>query len=187
MEEEAQVEAKNGVSAVAAPESTREASLRPPASIIALAALSLVLALITGPEQLYSVLFAINPHTFGIGPHANFFGQVWYAYVLNGDNSYIRFDSGLFTGAVEDAFMLAPCYLLCGIGLLRRSRWVAPLGLFTAGMLWYAIVYFIVGDLSSGLKSVTDPLTFWAPLTLYVVYPIWLALTMVFRRRLFTR
>ena len=163
------------------------AALRPPGSIIALATLSLVLALITGPEQLYYVLFAINPHVFGIGPHTNFFGNLWYAYVLHGDNSYTHFDSGLFTGAVEDAFMLAPCYLLCGIGLLRRSRWVIPLGLFTAGMIWYAIIYFIVGDLSSGLGSVTDPINFWAPLVLYVVYPIWMVQTLVFRRKLFTR
>lgn len=165
----------------------RGGSLRPPGSIIALAILSFVLAIITGPQQFYYVLFAINPHVFGIGPHTNFFGQLWYAYVLNGDNSYTRFDSGLFTGAVEDAFMLAPCYFACGIGLLRRSRWVVPLGLFTAGMIWYAIIYFIVGDLSSGLKSVTDSVNFWAPLTLYVVYPVWMTLTMILRRKLFTR
>ncbi len=165
----------------------RGTSSRTPASIVALAVLSFILAVITGPEQFYYVLFAINPHVFGIGPHTNLLGDVWYAYVLNGDNSYIRFDSGLFTGAVEDAFMLAPCYLVVGIGLLRRSRWVIPLGLITAGMIWYAIVYFIVGDLSSGLQSVTDPLNFWGPVVLYVIYPIWLAITLIFRRRLFTR
>jgi hypothetical protein len=163
------------------------ATLRPPGSIIALAVLSFVLAIITGPEQFYYVLFAINPHVFGIGPHTNFFGDLWYSYVLHGDNSYTRFDSGLFTGAVEDAFMLAPCYLVAGIGLLRRSRWVIPLGLFTAGMIWYAIIYFIVGDLSSSLQSVTDPVNFWAPLTLYIVYPIWMTQTLAFRRKLFTR
>lgn len=162
-------------------------SSRTTASLIALAVLSFILAIITGPEQLYYVLFAVNPHVFGIGPHTNLLGEVWYAYVLNGDNSYIRFDSGLFTGAVEDAFMLAPCYLVVGIGLLRRSRWVIPLGFITAGMIWYAIVYFIVGDLSSGLQSVTDPLNFWGPLVLYVVYPIWLAITLILRRHLFTR
>lgn len=162
-------------------------SSRTTASLVALAVLSFILAIITGPEQLYYVLFAVNPHVFGIGPHTNLLGEVWYAYVLNGDNSYIRFDSGLFTGAVEDAFMLAPCYLVVGIGLLRRSRWVIPLGCITAGMIWYAIVYFIVGDLSSGLQSVTDPLNFWGPLVLYVVYPIWLAITLILRRHLFTQ
>ncbi|HEX9037065.1 MAG TPA: hypothetical protein VF808_08770 [Ktedonobacterales bacterium] len=160
---------------------------RPGAGLIALAILSFILAIITGPEQLYYVLFAINPHLFGIGPNTNFMGETWYAYVLNGDNSYTHFDAGLFTGAVEDAFMLAPCYLVCGIGLLRRSRWVVPLGLFTAGMIWYAIIYFIVGDLASGLGSVTNEATFWAPLALYVAYPIWTVITLVFQRKQFAR
>jgi hypothetical protein len=162
-------------------------TLRPTPALIALAVLSFVLALITGPEQLYYVLFSINPHLFGIGPGTNLFGELWYAYVLNGDNSYTHFDAGLFTGAVEDAFMLAPCYLACGIGLLRRSRWVVPLGLFTAGMIWYAIVYFIVGDLASGLGSVTNAVSFWAPLALYVAYPIWMVITLVGQRKQFAR
>lgn len=162
-------------------------SRRLPMSVIALAVLSFVLALITGPQQFYYVLFAINPHLFGIGPHTNPFGELWYAYVLNGDNSYTHFDAGLFTGAVEDALMLAPCYLACGVGLLRRARWVRPLGIFTAGMIWYAIVYFIVGDLASGLGSVTNAVSFWAPLTLYVAYPIWMVTELVVRRSLFTR
>lgn len=173
--------------AVSPPASDAAGSLRSTPALIGLAALSFVLALITGPEQLYYVLFAINPHLFGIGPHSNFFGELWYTYVLNGDNSYTRFDAGLFTGAVEDAFMLAPCYLACGIGLLRRSRWVVPLGLFTAGMIWYAIVYFIVSDLASGLGSVTNEVSFWAPLTLYVAYPIWMVITLVLKRNWFTR
>ena len=173
--------------ATLAPSQIQAASPRPGPWLIALAILSFVLAIITGPEQFYYVLFAINPHLFGIGPNTNFMGEIWYAYVLNGDNSYTHFDAGLFTGAVEDAFMLAPCYFVCGIGLLRRSRWVVPLGLFTAGMIWYAIIYFIVGDLASGLGSVTNDVTFWAPLTLYVAYPIWMVVTLVGWRKWFTR
>ncbi len=172
---------------ISPPASANAMTLRPSPTLVALAILSFTLALITGPEQFYYVLFAINPHLFGIGPNTNFFGELWYAYVLNGDNSYTHFDAGLFTGAVEDAFMLAPCYFTCGIGLLRRSRWVVPLGLFTAGMIWYAIVYFIVGDLASGLGSVTNEVSFWAPLTLYVGYPIWMIIVLVARRKQFTR
>jgi hypothetical protein len=126
--------------AVLAPVEASPASLRPGPWLIGLAVLSFVLAIITGPEQFYYVLFAINPHLFDIGPNTNFMGEIWYAHVLNGDNSYTHFDAGLFTGAVEDAFMLAPCYLVCGIGLLRRSRWIVPLGLFTAGMIGLDLV-----------------------------------------------
>jgi hypothetical protein len=157
---------------------------RPP-WLIALAGLSFLLFLITGPEQLYYVLYVISPQVFGIGPHTNFFGELWYTYVLQGDNRYTRFDPGLVTGAIEDAFMLAPLYLATGIGLLRRARWVVPVGLLTAGMIWYAIVSFIFGSVLGGLHNVTNNVTFWVPLVPYVVYPIWLAWTLIFRRRLF--
>lgn len=150
-----------------------------------LAGLSFLLFVITGPEQFYYVLYGINAQVFGIGPHTNFFGELWYNYVLQGDNSYTHLDAGLLTGAIEDAFMLAPLYLATGIGLLRRASWVVPVGLLTAGMIWYAIVYFILTSVFGGLGSVTNDLTFWAPLVPYVVYPIWLTWTLIFRRRLF--
>ncbi len=159
-------------------------SRRPP-WLIVLAGLSFLLFIITGPEQFYYVLFGINPQVFGIGPHTNFFGELWYNYVLQGDNSYTHLDPGLLTGAIEDAFMLAPLYLATGIGLIRRAGWVVPVGLVTAGMIWYAIVYFILTSVFGGLSNVTNDLTFWVPLVPYVVYPIWLAWTLIFRRQLF--
>jgi hypothetical protein len=159
-------------------------SKRPP-WLTVLAGLSFLLFIITGPEQFYYVLFGINSQVFGIGPHTNFFGELWYTYVLQGDNSYTHLDPGLLTGAIEDAFMLAPLYLATGIGLVRRARWVVPVGLLTAGMIWYAIVYFILTSVFGGLNNVTNDVTFWVPLAPYVVYPIWLAWTLIFRRQLF--
>jgi hypothetical protein len=156
-----------------------------PVWLAVLAGLSFLLFVITGPEQFYYVLYGINSQLFGIGPHTNFFGELWYNYVLQGDNSYTHLDPGLLTGAIEDAFMLAPLYLATGIGLLRRSAWVVPVGLLTAGMIWYAIIYFILTSVFSGLGSVTNQITFWVPLAPYVVYPVWLAWTLIFRRQLF--
>lgn len=161
------------------------ATSRRPPWLIVLAGLSFLLFIITGPEQFYYVLFGINPHVFGIGPHTNFFGELWYNYVLQGDNSYTHLDPGLLTGAIEDAFMLAPLYLATGIGLIGRAGWVVPVGLITAGMIWYAIVYFILTSVFGGLNNVTNEVTFWVPLVPYVVYPIWLAWTLIFRRQLF--
>jgi hypothetical protein len=158
-----------------------------PRWLVVLAGLSFLLFLITGPEQLYYVLYGINPQVFGIGPHTNFFGELWYAYVLQGDSSYTRLDAGLLTGAIEDAFMLAPLYLITGIGLLRRAAWVVPVGLVTAGMIWYAILYFILTSTLSGLGTVTNALTFWIPLVPYVAYPLWLTWTLIFRKNLFSR
>jgi hypothetical protein len=160
-------------------------TVKRPTWLTVLAGLSFLLFVITGPEQFYYVLYGINSQVFGIGPHSNFFGELWYNYVLQGDNSYTHIDSGLLTGAVEDAFMLAPLYLAVGIGLLRRSAWVVPVGLLTAGMIWYAILYFIFTSVFSGLGSVTNQITFWVPLIPYVAYPVWLAWTLIFRKRLF--
>ena len=162
------------------------ATSRRPPWLIVLAGLSFLLFIITGPEQFYYVLFGINPQVFGIGPHTNFFGELWYNYVLQGDNSYTHLDPGLLTGAIEDAFMLAPLYLITSIGLVRRARWVVPVGLLTAGMIWYAIVSFLFNSVLGGLHNVTNSITFWVPLAPYVVYPIWLAWTLIFRRQLFT-
>jgi hypothetical protein len=119
------------------------ATSRRPPWLIVLAGRSFLLFIITGPEQLYYVLYTINPQVFGIGPHTNVFGALWYNYVQQGDNRYTHFDPGLATGAIEDAFMLAPLYLITGIGLIRQAGWVVAVGLLTAGMIWYAIVYVI--------------------------------------------
>jgi hypothetical protein len=154
--------------------------------ITILAGVAFLLFVITGPEQFYYVLYGINPHVFGIGPHTNFFGELWYSYVLSGDSSYTHLDPGLLTGAIEDAFMLAPLYLATGIGLLLRSPWVVPVGLLTAGMVWYAILYFILTTVFSDQGQITNAFTFWVPLIPYVAYPIWLAWAVIFRRSLFT-
>jgi len=45
-------------------------------------------------------------------------GQIWYSYILNGDNSYFKVDPGTLAGAVEDAFLFGPLYIATGIGLL---------------------------------------------------------------------
>jgi len=161
------------------------ATSRRPPWLIVLAGRSFLLFIITGPEQLYYVLYTINPQVFGIGPHTNVFGALWYNYVQQGDNRYTHFDPGLATGAIEDAFMLAPLYLITGIGLIRQARWVVAVGLLTAGMIWYAIVYFIFTSTLGGLSNVTNGVTFWVPLVSYVVYPIWLAWTLILRRQLF--
>jgi hypothetical protein len=90
---------------------------------------SLLLGIVTAIPQFYYVLFAINPHVFPIGPNTNPLGDVWYSYILVGDNSYQKVDPGILAGAVEDAFLLGPLYFTTGIGLLRRSSWVFVVGL----------------------------------------------------------
>ena len=71
-----------------------------------LAGYSLLLGLITTIPQFYYVLFAL--HIVTIGPNSNPLGQIWYSYILNGDNSYLKVDPGTLAGAVEDAFLLGP-------------------------------------------------------------------------------
>lgn len=158
---------------------------RRPLSISVLAGFSLLLAIVTGIPQLYYVLFAVAPGVFPIGPSTNPLGEVWYWYILNGDNTYRQVDPGVLAGAIEDAFLLSPLYLATGIGLLGLRRWVIPVGLLGGGMIFYAIVQFFLSDIFSGLPTVTNSLSYWASNLPYLLYPLWLIPTLLFRRRLF--
>lgn len=156
-----------------------------PLSIGVLAVYSWVLGIITGIPQLYYVLFALR--LVSIGPHSTFLGEIWYAYILNGDSSYQHVDPGILAGAVEDAFLLGPLYFTTGIGLWRRSPWVVFVGLITGAMIFYAIVGFFLGDIFAGLPTVTNPISYWASNLPYLIYPVWLVPTLLVRRKLFRR
>lgn len=172
---------------VAAPAHQSSRAARPLAITI-LAGFSLLLGVVTAIPQLYYVLFAINQVVFPIGPNAsNPLGQVWYWYILNGDNTYRHVNPGVLAGAVEDAFLLGPLYLATGIGLLRRSAWVVPVGLMTGAMIFYAIVQFFLGDIFAGLPTVTNGVSYWATNLPYLLYPLWLIPTLLARRSLFSR
>ena len=159
-----------------------------PLAITILAGFSLLLGVVTAIPQLYYVLFAINQAVFPIGPNAsNPLGQVWYWYILNGDNTYRHVNPGVLAGAVEDAFLLGPLYLATGIGLLRCSAWVVPVGLMTGAMIFYAIVQFFLGDIFAGLPTVTNGVSYWATNLPYLLYPLWLIPTLLARRSLFSR
>ncbi len=148
---------------------------------------SLLLGIVTAIPQFYYVLFAINPHIFPIGPNTNPLGDVWYSYILVGDNSYQKVDPGILAGAVEDAFLLGPLYFTTGIGLLRRSSWVFVVGLITSAMIFYAIVGFFLGDIFAGLNTVTNQVSYWASNLPYLIYPIVVFCVLIFRRSLFRR
>ncbi|MFI5272737.1 MAG: hypothetical protein ACHQ4H_06855 [Ktedonobacterales bacterium] len=167
-----------------APTATRP---RRPVAITVLAGFSLLLGIVTGIPQLYYVLFAISSHVFPIGPNTNPLGEVWYWYILNGDNTYHQVDPGVLAGAVEDAFLLAPLYLATGIGLLGLRRWAVPVALLCGGMIFYAIVGFFLGDIFSGLPTVTNSFSYWATNLPYLIYPLWLLPTVLVRRSLFER
>src|SRR5215471_20561664 len=94
-----------------------------------LAGLSLLLGLITTLPQFYWVLFAL--HLVTIGPNSNLLGQIWYSYILHGDNRYLNVHPGVLAGAIEDAFLLGPLYVVTGAGLWLRRPWVIPVGLIT--------------------------------------------------------
>ena len=64
---------------------TAPATGRASAWIIFLAVYSFILAVITAIPQFYYVLFAL--HLAPIGPNTNPLGEVWYWYILSGDNS----------------------------------------------------------------------------------------------------
>lgn len=148
-----------------------------------LAVFSLLLGVITAIPQFYYVLFAL--HLVTIGPNSNVLGQVWYAYILNGDNSYMKVDSGILAGAIEDAFLLGPLYFATGIGLWLRRSWVIPVGLMTGAMIFYAIVGFFLGDIFAGLPSVTNGASYWISNLPYLLYPLWLIPVLLLRRSLF--
>lgn len=153
-----------------------------------LAGFSMLLGIVTTIPQFYYVLYALGLVT--IGPHSNPLGQVWFWYILNGDNSYLvthKVDAGIFAGAIEDAFLLGPLYLATGIGLLLRRAWVIPVGLMTGAMIFYAIVQFFLGDIFSGLKTVTNDFSYWATNLPYLLYPLLLIPTLLLGRSLFIR
>ena len=151
--------------------------------LIFLAVYSFILAVITAIPQLYYVLFAM--HLVAIGPTTNPLGEVWYWYILSGDNSYQHIDPGILAGAIEDAFLLGPLYFATGLGLARNSRWVYPVGLITGAMILYAIIGFFLGDIFGGLITVTNGVSFWATNLPYLVYPILLLATLLPRGRRF--
>lgn len=167
--------------------STISPAPRRPLAITILAGFSLLLGVVTAIPQLYYVLFAINASVFPIGPHANPLGSVWYWYILNGDNTYHHVDPGVLAGAIEDAFLLGPLYLATGIGLLGLRRWAVPVGLLCGGMIFYAIVGFFLGNIFSGLHTVTNSASFWLTNLPYLAYPLWLVPTLLLRRALFVR
>jgi hypothetical protein len=168
---------------IASPPRERPTVVRRPWWLVVLAAFSLILGIVTAIPQFYYVLFAL--HLVTIGPHSNPLGQVWFWYILNGDNSYQKVDPGILAGAIEDAFLLGPLYLTTGIGLLARRRWVIPVGLMTGAMIFYAIVGFFLGDIFAGLPSVTNGPSYWLSNLPYLIYPLWLIPALLTRRALF--
>jgi len=148
-----------------------------------LAGFSLLLGVITTIPQFYYVLFAL--HLVTIGPNSNVLGQVWYSYILHGDNRYLHVDPGVLAGAIEDAFLLGPLYVATGVGLWLMRSWVIPVGLMTGAMIFYAIVGFFLGDLLARLPSVTNDISYWASNLPYLLYPLWLIPVLLWRRTLF--
>ena len=171
------------MSATAGTATTTEAQTKRPLSLSILAGYSWVLGIITGIPQLYYVLYAL--HLVTIGPHSNFLGYIWYAYILNGDNSYLHVDPGTLAGAIEDAFLLGPLYFTTGLGLWWRSPWALYVGLMTGAMIFYAIIGFFLGDIFAGLNTVTNAVSYWASNLPYLIYPLWLVQTLLVRRKLF--
>ena len=151
--------------------------------LIFLAVYSLILAVITAIPQFYYVLFAMR--LVAIGPHTNPLGEVWYWYILSGDNSYQHVDPGILAGAIEDAFLLGPLYFATGLGLARNRRWVYPVGLMTGALILYAIIGFFLVDIFGGLITENNGVSFWATNLPYLVYPILLLATLLPRRRRF--
>src|SRR5258708_12833336 len=132
------------MSATAGTATTTEAQTKRPLSLSILAGYSWVLGIITGIPQLYYVLYAL--HLVTIGPHSNFLGYIWYAYILNGDNSYLHVDPGTPAGAIEDAFLLGPLYFTTGLGPCCRSPWALYVGLMTGPLLFYPTIPFFLRD-----------------------------------------
>lgn len=157
-----------------------------PLSITTLAGFSLLLGIVTGISQLYYVLYAINPHIFTIGPNANPLGAIWFNYILGGQQGgYLHVDAGTLAGAIEDAFMMGPLYVITGIGLLRLRRWVYPVGLLTGAMIFYANLYFLLSGVLVGPYTTTNIVTTVLSSIPYFVYPLWLIPTLLLRRSLF--
>src|SRR5258708_27367383 len=164
---------------------TTEDQAKRPLWLPILAGYSWVLGIITGIPQLYYVLYAL--HVVSIGPHSNFLGYIWYAYILNGDNSYLHVDPGTLAGAIEDAFLLGPLYFTTGLGLWWRSPWALYVGLMTGAMIFYAILGFFLGDIFATLNTVTNTASNSPPHLPSLIYPHWLVPTLLVRRNLFQR
>lgn len=160
------------------------APVRRSLSILVLTVFSFVLAIITGIPQCYYVLSALR--LVHIGPDSDPLGQIWYWYILNGEAGYDKIDPGLLAGAVLDSLVLVPLYFTTGLGLARRRTWAVPVGLITGAMIFYAILYFFLNDIFGGLNSVTDALVYWSTSILYLIYPIWLVLTLLRQRDQFS-
>lgn len=170
--------------AAASSTTTPNATRARPLWLSVLAIYSVALGIVTGIPQLYYVLYAL--HVVPIGPHTNLLGQFWYGYVVNGDQGgYIQVDAGTLAGAIEDAFMLAPLYVLTGIGLWRRSRWVVTVGLIAGAMIFYAILYFVLIGILPVKSSAASIITTILSAVPYLLYPLWLIPVLLTRRRLF--
>lgn len=156
---------------------------RRPVWLAALAIYSLLLGVITFIPQLYYVLFALAPRVFPIGPHSNPLGYVWFAYILGGrQGGYLTVDTGVLAGAIEDAFMMGPLYLITGVGLWLRRAWVFPVGLITGAMIFYAILYFLLTGLIGAPPDATNIIATVASAIPYLLYPLWLIPTLLARR-----
>jgi hypothetical protein len=165
-------------------QSTRPTRVRTrPLWLSILACFSLLLGIVTFIPQLYYVLFGLG--LVSIGPNSDPLGQIWYWFILNGDNVYRKVDPGYLAGAVEDTFLLGPLYIATGVGLWLRLPWVVPVGLMTGATIFYAIIGLVLSDVFAGLPTVTNPVSYWASNLPYFIYPLWLIPVLLFRRSLF--
>jgi hypothetical protein len=159
-----------------------------PVAVTIIAVYSLLLGLITLIPQLYYVLFALNRQVFPIGPDVNPLGAVWYSYIANGQQGgYLQVDPGTLAGAIEDAFMMGPLYLITGIGLLGLRKWVYPVGLITGAMIFYANLYFLLTGVIGAPDTFSYVLTTFLSSLPYFIYPLWLIPTLLSQRALFLR
>jgi hypothetical protein len=152
--------------------------------LVILGGFSVLLGVVTFLPQWYYIFYYVNAVV--ASPHANILGQIWYWYGTQIDTSALSKDSGTLAGAVEDAIMLGPLYIISGIGLLRLSPWVQRIGLLTGGMSLYAILYFILGDTFNNVSSVENLLIFWLTTLPYLAYAAGMIVTTLVRRDLFT-
>jgi hypothetical protein len=158
---------------------------RGPIWLYVLAVYSLLLGIITGIPEAYYALYGL--HLVPIGPHTNPLGEIWYWFNNNGENGYIPAEAGFWAGAVLDGLVLGPLYIASGIGLWQRRRWVIVVGLCAGSMLFYGTMLLVLSDLFSHLHAVTNELSYWLSNLPYLIYPVWMAYTVIVQRKLFTR
>ena len=149
-----------------------------------LAIFSWMLAAVTALPQFMYVLYAM--HVITIGPHSNIVGQIWNWYSTTIQHQPVSVNSVSLAGAVEDAFVLGPLYFVTGVGLWFRRSWVIIIGLITASMIFYAILYFFLIYTFEHRSSAGAVVAFWITSLPYLLYPIWLGATVLLRRSLFT-